>query len=280
MSIYEKFLDFCKNNDLVLAIYLEGSRVYAKEFIDDYSDYDFLVLVSDIKPFVEDEKFLYNFGEILIMQKPSDSYYQPYDYSGKEPFTYLVQFKGKERLDINFVDISNYQEYVDKYEPIEEIYNKDKIEYISISDNSNVFNITKPTEKEYFDCVNEFYWISLYVAKALNRQELINAIKIYKDYYLKMFMKMLSFKIGHKNDYKISLGKNYRFIKNYLSSWEYKDVVSLYYIANKDDLYSKIFITMDKFTVISREVSNLLGFKFTDYSQVRSFLIEEYLIKE
>ena len=32
-----------------------------------------------------------------------------------------------------------------------------------------------PTEKQFQDCCNEFWWVSPYVAKALWRSELINA---------------------------------------------------------------------------------------------------------
>jgi aminoglycoside 6-adenylyltransferase len=280
MSIYKKFLDYCQKNDKILAVYLEGSRVYAEKYIDDFSDYDFLVIVSDIESFVADDDFLSNFGEILIMQKPSDSFASHYNYGSKEPYTYLVQYASLERIDLNFVDVSNCLKYIDKSEPMIEILNKGKTSFVEVSNDIKVFNLKKPSEKEYFDCVNEFYWISLYVKKALNRKEYINAIKIYNDYYIKMLMRMIGFRIGFDKDYSVSLGKNYRFIKNYLKLEEYDFIKSLFYVSSVKDLEEKLIKAIEWFEINSKKVSSLLDFEYTDYSQVKDFILKEYKIKE
>jgi aminoglycoside 6-adenylyltransferase len=280
MSIYKKFLDYCQKNDKILAVYLEGSRVYAEKYIDDFSDYDFLVIVSDIESFVADDDFLSNFGEILIMQKPSDSFASHYNYGSKEPYTYLVQYASLERIDLNFVDVSNCLKYIDKSEPMIEILNKGKTSFVEVSNDIKVFNLKKPSEKEYFDCVNEFYWISLYVKRALNRKEYINAIKIYNDYYIKMLMRMIGFRIGFDKDYSVSLGKNYRFIKNYLKLEEYDFIKSLFYVSSVKDLEEKLIKAIEWFEINSKKVSSLLDFEYTDYSQVKDFILKEYKIKE
>lgn len=280
MSVYEKFLEYCNNNEKILAVYLEGSRVYAEKYIDDFSDYDFLVIVSDIESFVADDDFLSNFGEILIMQKPSDSFDSHYNYGSKEPFTYLVQYASLERIDLNFVDVSNCLEYIENSEPMIEILNKGQTPFIEVSNDIKVFNLRKPSEKEYFDCVNEFYWISLYVKKALNRKEYINAIKIYNHYYIKMLMRMIGFRIGFEKDYSVSLGKNYRFIKNYLKLEEYDFIKNLFYISSVKDLEEKLIKAIEWFEINSKTVSSLLDFDYTDYSQVKDFILKEYKIKE
>ncbi len=276
MTIYEKLLEYFQKEEDVISVFLQGSRVYAKEYIDEYSDYDFLVIVNDIHKFNNLDKLFNSFGEVIIMQKPTDSYDDRYDYHGAKPFTYLVQYSNLERIDVNFVDKCNYLEFIDLNEPMIKLIDKNNDKALNVSDENQMFKLYKPSLKEFQDTINEFYWISLYVVKAINRGEDLQAITFYQNYFLKMLTKMIGFKIGHDNNYQVSLGKNYRFIKEYIGIKEYNELINLYYIKNMADISNKLFIGFTFFENYVKKVSQDLGYKPEDFSKIKDFIKAKY----
>jgi aminoglycoside 6-adenylyltransferase len=152
--------------------------------------------------------------------------------------------------------------------------NNDKA--LNVSDDNQMFKLYKPSLKEFQDTINEFYWISLYVAKAINREEDLQAITFYQNYFLKMLTKMISFKIGHDNNYQVSLGKNYRFIKKYLDKKEYDELLDLFYIKNMSDIYNKLVIGFSFFENYVYKVSQDLGYEPEDFSKIKDFIKAKY----
>ena len=89
------------------------------------------------------------------------------------------------------------------------------------------YHIKKPTEKEFLDTCNEFWWVSTYVVKALLRDEIIYAKHLLETIVRPMFMRVIEWKLGIENEFAVSLGKPGRFLKIYLPG----------------DLYQKVLLT-------------------------------------
>jgi len=60
-------VQWAKNQPLVRAMLLESSRASERAPVDILSDYDVLLVVSDTRPFSQDETWLQDFGKILVL---------------------------------------------------------------------------------------------------------------------------------------------------------------------------------------------------------------------
>ncbi len=276
MEFFKKFVKYCENNDNIRALALQGSRVYGVEKIDMFSDYDLIMIVRDIKALTNDDQWVKQFGEILIMQKPSDWFKNPYNYQSDMPFTYLVQYKNGNRLDINIFSKDNLGDLKKDKEPRKIIFKKDDYPWFVSISGENFKLVNKPSEMEFYNTVNEFYWISLYVAKGLKRNELIYTRVMYEKNFMEMLYKMISFYIGIKTDFSISTGKAYKYFKDYLTEDEYLELQELLPSGELEDIKLKLLKAIKVFKKYSEYVSVNLGYELEDYSEIIEFINKKY----
>ncbi len=276
MEFFDMFIDYCKDNDDIRALAIQGSRVYSKHKIDELSDYDLIIIVKDIKKFTANEDWLRNFGDILVMQKPTDWYIDPYDYTSDQPFTYLVQYEDGNRLDINLYDKDNLERLKKDFEPREVILKKDNYSWFESISSDGFMVMHKPEEMEFSHTVNEFYWISLYVAKGIKRKELIYSREMYEHYFMSMLYKMIAFYVGIQTDFKKTIGKSYKYFSDYLNKSEMEELKSLLPKGDFPDIRDKLLKALEVFNRYAKYVSQELNYKLEDYSQIKNYIEKHY----
>lgn len=84
-------LAFAKTDDRIRVVGMEGSRTNKNIVSDHFQDYDITYIVSDMKPFIENEEWLDVFGERIFMQKPEDMSLYPPELGNW--FSYLMLLK-------------------------------------------------------------------------------------------------------------------------------------------------------------------------------------------
>ena len=69
---------------------------------------------------------------------------------------------------------------------------------------------------------NEFWNVTPYVIKGLCRKEILFAIDHFNQIVRHESLRMISWKVGIETGFKLSVGKNYKFIERYISEdlWE------------------------------------------------------------
>lgn len=267
-------LNIAKNDDRIRAVYLSGSRVDPNATHDKYSDFDIVYIVKDIQSFTSNEQWLECFGDKLIMQKPNDWYSHPYDYNSNRDFVYLMQFKDGNRIDLTLVDIENIQGRIYDKEPRIILLDKDGTDGLDTIEVGDYYYIQKPTAEEFRDCCNEFWWLSINVAKGLCREELMFVKCFMERYEMDMFLKMLNWKVGIEYDFSVSTGKCYKYFKRYLSDEEMDRFTNLFPNGTYDDIWAKLFEMCKFFHEIASKVSE--HFKF-EYCREEAEKIMEYL---
>lgn len=269
-------MDVAIHDERIRAVTMEGSRVSDNATHDQYCDYDICYVVNDIREFTKDRKWIEVFGEILIVQYPMDWYSHPYDYAGHDNFAYLIQFKDGNRIDLTLIDIENIEKEQNYKEPRVVLLNKDDFKELrSISDES-VFNIQKPSEMEFYNTCNEFRWLSIYVSKGLCRKEIYYAKYAYDVSMMKMFVKMLNWKIGIDNDFRVTTGNHSKYLKRFLSLEEMERFQGIFPNGTYDDIWNKLYLIYDYFAEIAKYVGETLGydFDFKETEEVKTFLSE------
>ena len=275
-EMYELILKTATEDERIRAVTMEGSNVTAGAVHDAFSDFDITFFVSDIREFTAEKDYMKRFGEILILQTPDDYYEEPYDYSGRGRFAFLTQYKDGNRIDLTLIDISEIGKQKDFSEPRTVLINKDKFpELVDIS-SKEAFYIRKPGEFEFFNTVNEFRWISNYATKGLCRHEFYYARRAMEHYMMDMFMKMINWKVGADNDFKVTTGGNSKYLKNYLSDEEMKRFTGMFANGDYEDMWEKLFLMYDYFEELTLYVAEKLGFT-TDMEESRN--VREFMQK-
>jgi len=281
-EMLQLIMDVAINDERIRAVTMEGSRVSKNATHDKYCDFDISFVVNDIREFTKDHKWIEIFGEILIVQYPMDWYSHPYDYAGRDNFAYLIQFKDGNRIDLTLIDISNIENEQNYCEPRMVLLNKDNLKELKQVSDESVFHIQKPSQMEYYNTCNEFRWLSLYVSKGLCREELYYAKYAYDVLMMEMFIKMLNWKIGVENDFKVTTGNHSKYLKRFLSAEEMERFQSVFPNGTYEDIWSKLYVIYDYFAELASYVGEALGYDFDEKEteEVRAFLLERQRQRE
>ena len=269
-------MDVAINDERIRAVTMEGSRANKNATHDQYCDFDICYIVSDIREFTKDNKWVEIFGEILIVQYPMDWYSHPYNYAGHDNFAYLIQFKDGNRIDLTLIDVCNIDKEQGYCEPRIVPLNKDNFKELQQIDDESVFYIQKPSEMEYYNTCNEFRWLSVYISKGLCREELYYAKYAYDVLMMEMFIKMLNWKIGVDNDFNVTTGDHSKYLKRFLTLEEMKRFHSVFPNGTYEDIWSKLYVIYDYFAEIAKYVGEALKYNFDakETEEVRIFLSE------
>ncbi|NLL01239.1 MAG: aminoglycoside 6-adenylyltransferase [Clostridiales bacterium] len=258
----------------IRAVAMDGSRSNKNAVHDEYSDFDIVYFVTDVREFTKDKSWINYFGDILIVQYPEDWYKHPYDYDSHDTFAYLIQFADGNRIDLTIVDIRNIESERDNIEPRIVLLNKDNYEELIPVNDEKAFYIKPPTHMEFYNTCNEFRWISLYISKGLCREEFYYARYAFDNLTMDMFMKMLNWKIGIEHDFKVTTGHYNKYLKRFLSPDEMKRVQGLFPNGEYEDMWDKLFLIYDYFHELEVLVAKHFDFPcdIVETKRVREFL--------
>ena len=273
-SVMSLILDVAKKDTRVRAVCMNGSRVNSKAPKDFFQDYDIVFLVDDFDSFVATSAWLNVFGRRLIMQIPSQMGDNMKEVQEKKKITYLMQFVDGNRIDLTVLSYDKRNEYLKSDSLTQILLDKDnKLPKIPEASDKDYW-IKKPTEKEYNDCCNEFWWISTYVAKGLWRKELLYATYHLETNIRKELLKMLRWKIAIENDFEVTTGKCDKYMENYLPKEMFDKLMRSFDMSDSERCWDSLFLMIDLFRRAASFVSEKIGYEYNseDDKNVYAFL--------
>ncbi|MGB0840353.1 MAG: aminoglycoside 6-adenylyltransferase, partial [Chitinophagales bacterium] len=187
----------------IRAVLLNGSRANSNAPKDRYQDFDIIYIVTSVDNFRAKPNWIDVFGERMILQMPNTmdlgSDVNPPMIDAE---TYLMIFKDTNRIDLTLVALNDRFHLKDSLTKV--LLDKDQL-YPNLAPSSDVdYWVKKPTEKQFLDCCNEFWWVSTYVIKGLLRNEIIYAKDRMEKPVRDMLMKMLSWYVGVHHNFTIN----------------------------------------------------------------------------
>jgi aminoglycoside 6-adenylyltransferase len=271
-EMFDLIMNFAKNDDNIRAVVMNGSRTNPNAPKDVFQDFDIACLVNDMAPYVRNKNIPTHFGELTILQEPENMQEPPAESDGH--YTYLMQFKDGNRIDLSFDPPELFKSVIDDSLTIV-LLDKDGI-LGNVPPSSDVdYWAKKPTDKQFQDCCNEFWWVSPYVAKGLWRGELTYA-KSMMDVVIRdeQLMKMLVWYFGIKTDFKKSPGKLGKYIKADVEPEIWAELESIYCDANFENIWRSLFTMGSLFQRLAKTVASHFGFQ---YPQQDDDNVSEYL---
>lgn len=273
-EMLDLILKFAKDDDNIRAVVLNGSRANPNAPKDVFQDFDIACLVNVVQPYVRNDDIPLYFGEILMLQEPENMQDPPAENNGH--YTYLMQFKDGNRIDLSFDPPELFKSVTDDSLTVV-LLDKDGI-LGEIPPSSDInYRAKKPTDKQFQDCCNEFWWVNPYVAKGLWRGELIYA-KCLMDGVVRdeQLMKMLAWYFGIKTGFKKSPGKLGKYIKADVEPEIWAELEGVYCDANIENIWQSLFEMGSLFRKLAKLVASHLGFQYPqqDDDNVSGYLLQ------
>ena len=261
-EIKRLIIDVAKNDDRIRAVLLNGSRANDKIPPDKYQDFDIVYVTDDFESLIADREWTNKFGEKLIWQLPDEMVVGQKEPEKGNRVSLLMLFTDGNRIDLTLLSKK-------------EIDPNGKTDSLTIVwlDKDNMFPNTtlasdldylvkEPTEKEFLDTCNEFWWVCTYVAKGLLRNEIIYSKEMLETVVRPMFMNVISWHIGVETNFSVSIGKAGKFISNFLSPELYQQILQTYSDQVLENNWRALFLMMDIFGQLARAVSGKLKFRY------------------
>jgi aminoglycoside 6-adenylyltransferase len=264
-EIRDLIIGLTVNDERIRAVLLNGSRANPTAQADDLSDFDIVFIVSRLESFLNNHSWTNIFGEKLIWQLPDEMCFGNDDKS--VTFSYLMLFKDGNRIDLTLFPAEHFATDF-KFDSQTILWlDKDNLFPKVPPASDNDYHIVKPTQKEFTDTCNEFWWVSTYVAKGLLRNQVTYAKEILETVVRPVFMKMIEWKIGVENNFSVSFGKGGKFMPDYLHKDYYASVLQTYADAGIENNWKALFVMTELFAVTSNEVSLKLQFQINKAEQ-------------
>lgn len=234
----------------VNAVAMSGSRTDTKASKDEFQDYDVVYVVDDLDNLTSDLSWLDQFGKRIIEQEVS---------LGNRRL-YLMLFEDGNRIDLTLCPKEHIKEWVDS-----------EADFMVLEDPQGLFAPYTPTPKRYwmapasatdFDkSCNEFWWVSAYVVKGICRNQVIYATDHLYGICQQELLKLLAWQVVADKG-TVDIGKNYKYLFNYLPAEKEKEFSSLLDFASLDKIIQSLFATMELFHQEAQSLAKKMGFDY------------------
>ncbi|MFS9076873.1 aminoglycoside 6-adenylyltransferase [Streptococcus mitis] len=234
----------------VAAVAMSGSRTDTKAPKDEFQDYDVVYVVDDLDNLTSDLSWLDQFGKRIIEQEVG---------LGQRRL-YLMLFEDGNRIDLTLCPKEHMKEWVDS-----------ESKFIVLEDEKGLFAPYSPTPQRYWtspasetdfeNSCNEFWWVSAYVGKGICRNQVIYATDHLYGICQQEFLKILAWQVASDRG-KVDIGKNYKYLFNYLPAEKKKEFSNLLDFSSLDKITQSLFATMQLFHREAQRLAQKLGFDY------------------
>ena len=234
----------------VAAVAMSGSRTDTKAPKDEFQDYDVVYVVDDLDNLTSDLSWLDQFGKRIIEQEVG---------LGQRRL-YLMLFEDGNRIDLTLCPKEHMKEWVDS-----------ESKFIVLEDEKGLFAPYSPSPQRYWtspasetdfeNSCNEFWWVSAYVGKGICRNQVIYATDHLYGICQQEFLKILAWQVASDRG-KVDIGKNYKYLFNYLPAEKKKEFSNLLDFSSLDKITQSLFATMQLFHREAQRLAQKLGFDY------------------
>ena len=232
------------------AVALSGSRTNQKIQTDEFQDYDVVYIVDDLDYLSSDFSWLDQFGERIIEQEVTLGHRR----------LFLMLFEDGNRLDLTLCPEDHIQEWVES-EADFTVLEDTKGLFETYSPSPERYWITPATETDFEKSCNEFWWVSAYVVKGICRNQVIYATDHLYGICQQELLKVLAWQVASDRG-KVDIGKNYKYLFNYLPAEKKKEFSNLLDFSSLDKIIQYLLATMQIFHQEAQSLSQKMGFEY------------------
>ncbi len=265
-AMFDLIVETARADERIRAVIMNGSRANPNAPRDPFQDFDVVYLVTDVEPFRNNRAWIAPFGELMILQMPEQMDDPAPQGDGHE--MYLMQFADGNRIDLAIVPL-------DKLDEVRQdslgvlLLDKDGIVGALPPTSEQDYLPQPPSAKAFADCCNEFWWISVLVAKGLWREEIPYA-KHMQDHYLRDELnKMLRWHIGIRTQFARNPGKMGKYFERYLEPELWDLLLKTYADARYEHTWEALFTMATLFRRLAVTLAAQYGFEYPQGDDAR-----------
>ena len=234
----------------VVTVAMSGSRTDTKAPKDEFQDYDVVYVVDDLDNLTSDLSWLDQFGTRNIEQ---------HNVLGNRRL-YLMLFEDGNRIDLTLCPKEHIKEWVDSEAGFTVLEDQEHL-FEPYSQNLERYWTSPASEIDFEKACNEFWWVSAYVVKGICRNQIIYAIDHLYGICQQELLKVLSWQVASDRG-KIDIGKNYKYLFNYLPAEKEKQFSNLLDFSSLDEIPQSLFATMELFHQEAQFLAHKMGFDY------------------
>ena len=234
----------------VEAVAMSGSRTNPKSPKDEFQDYDVVYVVDDLDNLTSDLSWLDQFGTRIIEQ---------HNILGNRRL-YLMLFEDGNRIDLTLCPKDHIQEWVES-EADFTVLEDPKGLFVPHSPSPDRFWTSPASETDFEKSYNEFWWVSAYVVKGICRKQAIYATDHLYGICQQELLKVFAWQVASDRG-KDDIGKNYKYLFNYLPAEKEKQFSNLLDFTSLDKITQSLFATMELFHQEAQFLAHKMGFDY------------------
>ena len=232
------------------AVALSGSRTEDQAPKDEFQDYDIVYIVENLDELISDLSWIDQFGTCNIEQ---------HNILGNRRL-YLMLFEDGNRIDLTLCPKVHIKEWVES-EADFTVLEDTKGLFAPYSSNPQRYWTSPATEKDFKKACNEFWWVSAYVVKGICRNQVIYATDHLYNICQQELLKIFAWQVAADKG-TIDIGKNYKYLFNYLPAEQEKNFSDLLYFSSLDKITQSLFATMQLFHQEAQRLAQKMGFDY------------------
>ena len=232
------------------AVAMSGSRTNPKAPKDEFQDYDVVYIVDDIDHLTSDFSWLDYFGKRIIEQEVALDHRR----------LYLMLFEDGNRIDLTLCPKEHIQEWVDSEAGFTVLEDPENL-FEPYFPNPERYWITPATETDFEKACNEFWWVSAYVVKGICRKQVIYATDHLYGICQQELLKVLAWQVAADKG-TVDVGKNYKYLFNYLPNTKEKEFSSLLDFSSLDKITQSLYATMKLFHQEAQSLAQKMGYDY------------------
>ena len=234
----------------VEAVAMSGSRTNPKAPKDEFQDYDVIYVVDDLDNLTSDLSWLNQFGKRIIEQHNVLEHRH----------LYLMLFEDGNRIDLTLCPKEHIQEWVDS-EAGFTVLEDPKGVFEPYSPNPQRFWTSPASAIEFDKACNEFWWVSAYVVKGICRKQAIYATDHLYGICQQELLMLLAWQVAADKG-TVDIGKNYKYLFQYLPTEKEKEFSNLLAFSSVEKLTQSLFATMQLFHREAQILAQKMGFAY------------------
>ena len=258
-------LKTAREDENIRLVGMNGSRANPRAPRDRFQDFDIVYLVRDMEPYIRDRGWIDRFGPRVILQTPEDMALFPATLGGW--FTYLMQFEDGNRIDLMLIPVGDTEKYLHNDSQTVILLDKDGRAGNLPAPSDRDYWVRRPTEREFQDCCNEFWWLVLYAEKGIRRGELLYASAHLCGGLRGELLRMLAWKAGTVHGFIFSPGKEYKYMEQYMEPEEWQALCGTLDTGSLARCARALEEAVGLFRCASAETAQRLGYGCPDYDE-------------
>lgn len=261
-QMFDLILTTAKEDERIVAVYMNGSRTNPNVPKDIFQDYDIVYVVRETRTFRDDPDWIKRFGKILFMQFPEENDFYPND--RENSYGWLMQFEDGNRLDLHVETIEHTLAHIKEDGLCRILLDKEGILPKLPESTDAQYWVKRPSQEEVAFCCNEFWWCLDNVAKGLWREE-IPYVQDMLNYVIRpQLVTLLSWKVGIQTEFSCSVGKSGKYLPRWLTKEEWQQFLATYAGGKVLELWEAVKIMCQLFDRTARSVCEALHYSYDE----------------